>query len=479
MEVLKMKMKRYIVRKLGDHRGSPRVYLEIDAMSAAGFAPGKTYTRSVDMDKRRLTLTTQPNGDYVVCKKEKQGKQLPVIDINSAHALRMFEGMDAVRIVVLQDEIHILPIASELARIKRLERLKANLDKGMVTTAGISFGGGVLDHAAHSGFQDAGINAELVMANEIDEQLLEHAIEHNDIWQSQTLGVAAPMQELAMDDAAMARLPQADAICLGIPCSGASRAGKSKNKLEFMEQHASVGGLISSAIMLINRIQPSILVVENVTDYSSSASAEILRFHLKAAGYNVQETVLDASDFGSLEARKRWFLVGSTVGIPMNIDDLAPKLRPVKMLRDVLEDVPPDSPEWREVSYLKEKMVRDTEKGNSFAMQYVTPESTSVPTLRKNCFKGGSTDPRLLHPSNPDLSRLLNATEHARIKEVPAHLIDGLSNSGGHALLGQGIAYSPVRALFRRIGDCLQAWKDGAVSQVPSPARSNLLLATG
>lgn len=474
-----MKMKRYIVRKLGSNKGSPRVYLEIDAMSAAGFSPGKTYSRSMDIDKRRLVLTTQPNGEYVVCKKEKQGKELPVIDINSAHALRMFEGMEAVRIVVLENEIHILPIASELARIKRLDRLKTNLDNGMVTTAGISFGGGVLDHAAHQGLEDSGINASLVMANEIDEQLLDHATVANDIWQPDTLGVAAPMQELAMDDAAMARLPYSDLVNLGIPCSGASQAGKSKRKLAIMEDHPSVGGLISSAIMLINRIQPAILTVENVENYASTASAEILRFHLRAAGYNVQETVLDASDFGSLEARKRWFLVGSTVGIPMNIEDLAPKLRPVKVLRDVLEDVPLDSPEWREVSYLKEKMVRDAEKGNSFAMQMVTPDSTSIPALRRGYFKGGSTDPRLLHPTDPERSRLLTAREHALIKEVPAHLIDGLSNSGGHALLGQGIAYSPVRALFRRIGDCLQAWKDGAVSQVPSPARSNLLLATG
>ena len=57
-------------------------------------------------------------------------------------------------------------------------------------------------------------------------------------------------------------------------------------------------------------------------------------------------------------------------------------------------------------------------------MQVVTPESTSVPTLRKGYHKGGSTDPLLTHPTNPELLRQLTVVEHARIKEVPVELVD-------------------------------------------------------
>ena len=77
-----------------------------------------------------------------------------------------------------------------------------------------------------SGLADAGVRSELAFANEIDETLLEHAMGHNDIWSSGTIGVAAPMQELVQDHAAMARLPQVDIFCGGVPCSGASKAGK-------------------------------------------------------------------------------------------------------------------------------------------------------------------------------------------------------------------------------------------------------------
>lgn len=457
---LEIEMQRYIIRKLGSHRGSPRVYLEIDTLSTMGFMPGKTFSRTIDEATKRLTLTVKPNGAYLVSQKEKNGKTLPVIDINSMQALGMFDGLEAVRIVLEKQTIHILPIASEVKRVERLKRLSQHLDEGVITTAGVSFGGGILDHAAHAGLHDAGIEATLAMANEIDEGLLNHAIEHNDVWHENTIGIAAPMQELVQDDAAMSRLPKVDVLALGIPCSGASQAGKSKRKIGIMEAHPEVGHLIASAIMVMNRIQPSVIAVENVPQYADTASAQILRQHLRDSGYDVQETVLDASDFGCLEKRVRWFMVATTRGIAMDLSGLAPVVRCVKTLGSVLEDIAPDAEDYRTFDYLKAKETRNRAEGNSFAMQVVTPASTSCPTLRKGYAKGGSTDPLLAHPTNPDLLRQLTVLEHARIKEVPAHLVEGLSKTDGHILLGQGIAYAPVRALFKRIGECIMQWKN-------------------
>lgn len=408
-------MQRYIVRKMGTHRGSPRVYLDIAALSIAGFEPGKTYNRTVDKHKKRLTLELETNGSYGVCKKARcDGSVTPVIDINSSETLGMFEGLEAIRIVFQQGKIMILPIASEMKRVERLKRLSANMDAGVITTAGISFGGGVFDHAAHNGLNDAGVASTLAMANEIDEGLLEHASEHNDVWSANTIGIAAPMQELVQDAAAMARLPQVDVFCGGVPCSGASKAGKSKRGLEMMEAHPLVGHLIASALMIVNRVNPAVCVIENVVPYSETASAQILRQHLRDSGYDVQETVLAAQDFGCLENRVRWFLVATTRGINMDLQNLAPTVREVKTLASVLEDIGPSAEDWRTFDYLKTKERRDASKGNSFSMQVVTPDSTSCPTLRKGYNKGGSTDPLLAHPTNPDLLRQLTVGEHAR-----------------------------------------------------------------
>ncbi len=477
---MEIRMQRYIVRKLGSHRGSPRVYLDIDVMLVTGFLPGKTYSRTVDPEKKRLTLTAEANGAYVVCKKEKGGKELPVIDINSSEALGMFEGLEAIRIIFEAGRIHILPIASEMKRVDRLKRLATNMDAGVIKTAGFSFGGGVLDHAAHCGLNEAGLGSTLAMANEIDESLLDHAGQHNDIWRSETVGIAAPMQELVQDEAAMQRLPHVDIFCGGIPCSGASQAGKSKRGLVMMENHPDVGHLIASAIMLINRMNPAVVVIENVVPYSETASAQILRQHLRDSGYDVQETVLSAHDYGCMENRLRWFLVASSRGIDINLESLAPSVREVKKLSSVLENIGPDAYDWRTFDYLKTKELRDEAKGNSFAMQVVTPDSSTCPVLRKGYAKGGSTDPLLAHPTNPDLLRQLTVTEHARIKEVPEHLVAGMSKTDGHILLGQGIAYAPVRALFKRIGQCLMQWKDSVSGEIQnSNMATGLLRAVG
>jgi DNA (cytosine-5)-methyltransferase 1 len=49
----------------------------------------------------------------------------------------------------------------------------------------------------------------------------------------------------------------------------------------------------------------------------------------------------------------------------------------------------------------------------------------------------------------------LTAKEHATIKGVPGHLIDGLSQTNAHQLLGQGIVYDPFKAVGQRIGESL------------------------
>lgn len=106
---------------------------------------------------------------------------------------------------------------------------------------------------------------------------------------------------------------------------------------------------------------------------------------------------------------------------------------------------------------LHTKRERDEAKGNGFRMQFISPEDASVPTLRKGYHKAGSTDPLLKHPVLQGIYRKLTAAEHARAKGVPARLVDGLSETNAHQLLGQGIVYEPFRAVGERIGKAIAA----------------------
>lgn len=79
--------------------------------------------------------------------------------------------------------------------------------------------------------------------------------------------------------------------------------------------------------------------------------------------------------------------------------------------------------------------------------------SLSPPTI---CNSARSTDPQLAHPSDPRLSRLFTPAEHARIKGIPGRIIEGLSATVAHEVLGQSVVFPAFRALGRALGQWMQ-----------------------
>jgi DNA (cytosine-5)-methyltransferase 1 len=406
-----------------------------------------------------IKLVAAVQGQYTVSSKVKRGRTVPVIDLNSREALGSIAGETVVRAVIRVDGVYLLPLASEQAKRERLSRLRHKLQSGQpLLVASLAHGGGVLSHAAHSGLQSAGLCAELAVFNEIDEGYALQSIACNSAVGDATAALCMPMQELVQDEWAMGQLPRVEVLEMGLPCSGASKAGKSKLALPMMECHPHVGHLVFSALAIVQKLQPVVIVLENVVDYSHSASAQILRQQLADMGYQVREHVLAARDYGSLENRVRWALVATTAGVG-TVDLLKPAPAPENgpCLGDLLDDIALDSDAWSELTYLREKEGRDLEAGKGFAMQIVTPASKSVPTIRKQYNKGGSTDPYVQHPQNPRLLRKFTVAEHARIKGVPVELVDGLAATTAHELLGQGIAYAPFEELFKALGYAIAA----------------------
>ena len=443
------------VKNLGVKRGAPYFYLDGAQAVRAGFSPGQKF--DLVIEDQKIVLSANNDGSRTVSSKKKGDQSYPVIDINSKELLKLFDGMSAIRVVVQPDRIYLLPLASEIKKKERLARITDTLTNNKPIKMGsLSSGGGLLSHALHTGLQNAGFEVDLSFANDIREDLLTHAMQHNDVWSDDTMALAMPMQELAQDDFLMSKLPLIDILELGIPCSGASKAGASKLGLTKMEDHPDVGHLVFSALVILNKVQPLLTLIENVPEYEKTASASILRKQLRDMGYTTHEAILSGKDFGCLENRLRWCMVASTKGLDFTFDKIAPTVTIVKKLGDVLDKtIADDDPRYRAVQYLKDKQDRDAEKGNSFSMQVITEESTSVPTLRKGYQKGGSTDPRLLSKIDANLSRLLTGAEHARIKEVPEHLIKDLSDTIAHQLLGQGIVYQPFVAVGERIAESL------------------------
>lgn len=468
-------MQGYYVKKVGQNKGAPRVWLEGSETARAGFAPGQRY--DIDVQGQMVVLNANTDGSRVVSGKVIGERNNPIIDINSKALLAIFDGMAAIRVVVKKDQIYLLPLASEIKKRERFGRLRDKLEKGdPVAIGSLSHGGGILSHAIHAGLQHAGINSRLAFANEIRGELLEHAAAHNDAWSEDTQVLSAPMQELAFDERGVASIPKVEILEMGLPCSGQSRAGKSSRGLVNAEAHPLVGHLVVSALVILSKCNPAIAIFENVPDMATSASADILRNQLRDMGYNTHERVLNGKEWGTLENRNRWCLVATTVGIDFDFDQLQPPGASHQLIADVLDNsIGLDDPNWREFGYLKIKEVRDAAKGNSFSMQVLSPDGDSVPTLRKGYHKGGSTDPLLQHPEKSELLRQFTAQEHARIKGVPEALIEGLTNTIAHEVLGQGIVYPPFRGVAAHVGNSLNKLMGRATTEmVMMPTRGSV-----
>lgn len=458
-----------LIRKLGTHRGAPRLYLDTPALERAGFAVGTSIRVRVDPIQRRIVIEAcdaLSAGCRRISRKTRRDREVPVLDLNSQADLQPVAELGAVRVVFGARVIHVLAVASHARAQQRALRLQERLKSGEpLRCASIAFGIGITSWALHRGLADAGVSSALVLANEMDPDLVDHAAVCNPLVTASTVLANAPMQEAVADRWLLDRVGHVDILEAGIPCSGASRAGVSKRGLQKMEDHPLVGHLVAAVIQWIAALQPAVFIAENVPDYESSASAQILRSWLQDSGYAVHEQVLDSSDFGSLEARRRWFLVAHPATLVCGAPVPA-GLAQRRPLARMLDEVPDDDPRWRSVGYLKLKEQRDAQKGSGFAMQWLTPECTSVPTLRKGYHKGGSTDPRLRHPADVDLSRLLTSSEHARIKGIDLALLAGLSETAAHAACGQGVDARPVRALGQTLGSALAAFRENGASAV-------------
>lgn len=450
-------MKHYQTTSIGVHRGSPRLWLQGENLAHAGFSPGKRFDLFIEEGKLRLVL--DDDGKRTVSSKIRGGRAFPVIDINSRGDLLPVSQYGSVRILYIGRAILVTPMASEVRRLQRLERTSAKMQAGDALELGsLSHGGGILTHAVHTGLYQEGIDARLRFANEIRGELLDHARAVNESWESDTVALAAPLQELAFDTEAMACLPPVDILEAGLPCSGASVSGRSKRKLALPEDHPEVGHLVVPFMTMVSQVNPLVVILENVVPYRSSASASIIRSLMRDFGYETHECILSGREFGAVEDRDRYCLLAVTRGVEIDLERLTrPEVRPAT-LGDVLEPVASDDPRWSTMSGLKAKMERDVEAGKGFRMQVFDASSTRIGTITKGYAKVRSTDPKIRHPENPDLLRQLMPIEHARVKQIPEHLVDGLSDTTAHEVLGQSVVYQPFVAIGVLIARALKEW---------------------
>lgn len=100
-----------------------------------------------------------------------------------------------------------------------------------------------------------------------------------------------------------------DVLIGGPPCQGFSTLGKrrSDDPRNF---------LCMEIARWARRLQPNVVVIENVAAFVQSPAHELLLKHMKKLGYETAAIVIDAVEFGVPQHRRRSFTFASRLGIP-------------------------------------------------------------------------------------------------------------------------------------------------------------------
>ncbi|KXS54592.1 MAG: DNA (cytosine-5-)-methyltransferase [Marinobacter sp. T13-3] len=273
-------------------------------------------------------------------------------------------------------------------------------------------------------------------------------------------------------------------MALGVPCVGASSAGKSKRRLTHAESHPEAGALFYQSLRLIEQFTPGMVVLENVGNYQDTASMEVVRSLLSAWGYTSHEAILDGNTFGALENRKRLVVIAVSKGLQrlsgFDMDQVVPLREKEEKLSDIFEPIADDDKRWTIHEYLEKKEESDRAAGKGFMRQLFTGAESYIAVVTRCYAKIRSTDPHIKHPTKPRYTRLLTAVEHARVKAVPAGWIEStkVANCVMHEILGQGVIWSLFEAVGAAIGAALHR---AARWFVPAPdaasANDNMVLA--
>jgi DNA (cytosine-5)-methyltransferase 1 len=242
------------------------------------------------------------------------------------------------------------------------------------------------------------------------------------------------------------------------PCQGASLSGRSKNKIKYAEEHPKVGELFVHLIKIIEKSNPFAVLIENVPEYLSTISMTVIRNVLDRLGYSINETIVD-NQMGSFEQRKRMCLLGITKGFDFDFAQLQPSRERENTLGEMLDDIPLDSPMWSEMTYIFEKEKRDLAAGKGFKTQIKDGSATSIGCISAGYAKIRSTELKILHPTNPQLFRLVTVEEHARVKSVPSHLIKDIpSVTLGHHILGNSVIHAAFVSVGQLLGSQIRQW---------------------
>lgn len=135
-------------------------------------------------------------------------------------------------------------------------------------------------------------------------------------------------------------IPNHDIICAGFPCQSFSISGKKKGLDD------PRGQLYKNVVKIAGYHKPKIILLENVKNletHNNGQTLEQIKNDFQKIGYTIFSKVLNASDYGIPQARKRIYFVAFRDDYKINNFLFPEKHKTIVELNSILEDDPTDN----------------------------------------------------------------------------------------------------------------------------------------
>lgn len=441
------------ITKIGTNRGKRRIWLEFDYLALSEFVPGQ----NIEIVSSQESINIKVVDHETRLKVSKRGDK-PLIEIREAD-IGFDDVVSKVRIVFRKKEIVLKPHTMYQRFSNRVRRLYNKLRRNdKLDFASLCTGGAIFDHAAHHALLRRGYESRVSFAVERTEKYIQSALRNcQELFDDQSVIINSELEYLNLDKSGK----ETEFSIVGIPCTGAGRSGRTKNQLSCAEEHDEAGHLFHYILNWLRKANSAVIFLECVPEYLRTASMMVVRKVLDLENYDVVEMELAGNDFGAIENRNRMVAVAIDKSIaPFFSEALVSRSVVTSTVNDLLEEVPADSDKWKDCHYLIAKEERDIAAGKGHRRVVVTGEEKSVKTIGKGYAKIRSDEPMLLKdaddPKGP--SRLFTQVEHAKLKNIPPHLVEGNSMTTAQEILGQSGIYSMVQSVFTGIIEAIERW---------------------
>lgn len=415
-------IRRVAVQKVGENKGKPRIWLEGKYLASLGFAADTRL--SVSFQSGKIVIEACEGGDRKVSSRRSR----PIIDLNTndiVAAIGQCEKVEvtteAGRIVITQAEI---------------ERRAEERQQNRTGTCGSVFsGGGLMDEAA----KQAGFTSAFGV---------EWNADYADVWQANHNGT---MFQGSIHEV-FNKLPKVELLIGGIPCEpfSAKRRFAADGKACGAGDH-ELADMSTWAIFAAWVSNPRVIVFEEAPAYAESDIGKVTMAALRRLGYTVDHRVISGTDHGSLTVRKRTVIVAVQGAERINWPD---EVQLNTTLGSILLPADDTRCEWftRETkSWLFDHWDKQKAKGNGFASQVLTADTTRVPAVSKRYFSQQGDGVVVAHPTQPDTFRWLTLDEVKRLFGLPDDYQLPEAKTTAGEVLGQAVLVDVFARVIRSV----------------------------